>query len=64
MSASHRRATVLVADDDPRILSMMRRVLEVDGYTVLSAPDGEQALDVMRQQEIDILVLDVMMPRM
>jgi two-component system response regulator MprA len=55
-------ATVLVVDDDPRILSMMRRVLEVDGYSVLSASDGEQALDVMRQQEIDILVLDVMMP--
>jgi two-component system, OmpR family, response regulator MprA len=55
-------ATVLVVDDDPRILSMMRRVLEVDGYSVLSAADGEQALEVMRQQDIDLLVLDVMMP--
>ncbi|MBV9173809.1 MAG: response regulator transcription factor [Chloroflexi bacterium] len=55
-------ATVLVVDDDPRILSMMRRVLELDGYSVLSTQDGEQALEIIRQQDIDLLVLDVMMP--
>jgi len=53
---------VLVVDDDPRMLSMMRRVLEVDGYAVTVAPDGTEALDVLRSQAMDLLILDVMMP--
>jgi len=55
-------ASVLVVDDDPRMLSMMRRVLEIDGYAVTVAPDGNEALDVLRSQAIDLLILDVMMP--
>ena len=55
-------ASVLVVDDDPRMLSMMRRVLEVDGYAVTVAPDGSEALDVLRSQAVDLLILDVMMP--
>jgi len=55
-------AAVLVVDDDPRMLSMMRRVLEVDGYAVTVAPDGNEALDVLRSQAVDLLILDVMMP--
>ena len=55
-------ASVLVVDDDPRMLSMMRRVLEVDGYAVTVAPDGNEALDVLRSQAVDLLILDVMMP--
>src|ERR671932_2523179 len=53
---------ILVVDDDPRILSMMRRVLEVDGYTVALAPDGDAALDVLRSQPVDLLILDLMLP--
>jgi two-component system, OmpR family, response regulator MprA len=53
---------VLVVDDDPRMLSMMRRVLEVDGYSVATADGGELALDLLRSQAIDLLILDVMMP--
>jgi len=55
-------AAVLVVDDDPHILSMMRRVLEVDGYAVTLAQDGDAALDVLRSVAIDLLILDVMMP--
>jgi len=55
-------ASVLVVDDDPRMLSMMRRVLEVDGYAVTVAPDGNEALDVLRSQAVDLVILDVMMP--
>ncbi len=55
-------AHVLVVDDDPRMLSMMRRVLEVDGYAVTVAPDGDEALYVLRSEPIDLLILDVMMP--
>jgi two-component system, OmpR family, response regulator MprA len=53
---------VLVVDDDPRMLSMMRRVLEFDGYSVAIADGGEAALDIVRSQSIDLLILDVMMP--
>jgi two-component system response regulator MprA len=53
---------VLVVDDDPRMLSMMRRVLEVDGYSVAVADEGEVALDTLRREPIDLLILDVMMP--
>jgi two-component system response regulator MprA len=60
--APAREARVLVVDDDPRILSMMRRVLEVDGYAVTVAADGDAALQVLRSEAIDLLILDVMMP--
>ena len=52
---------VLVVDDDPRMLSMMRRVLEVDGYDVAVADGGEAALDIVRSEAVDLLILDVMM---
>jgi two-component system, OmpR family, response regulator MprA len=60
--APAREARVLVVDDDPHILSMMRRVLEIDGYAVTVAPDGDEALQVLRSEAIDLLILDVMMP--
>src|SRR3979409_2261669 len=53
---------VLVVDDDPRMLSMMRRVLEVDGYSVATADGGDAALDIVRAESVDLLILDVMMP--
>ncbi|HET6316970.1 MAG TPA: response regulator transcription factor [Chloroflexota bacterium] len=53
---------VLVVDDDPRILSMMRRVLEVDGYSVAVAPDGVEALGILRTDDTDLVILDVMLP--
>ena len=44
------------------MLSMMRRVLEVDGYTVATADGGEAALEIVRRESVDLLILDVMMP--
>jgi two-component system response regulator MprA len=44
------------------MLSMMRRVLEVDGYSVATADGGDAALDIVRSQPVDLLILDVMMP--
>lgn len=55
-------ARVLVVDDDPRMLSMMRRVLEVDGYKVAVADDGDAALETIRREPVDLLILDVMLP--
>jgi len=60
---AERTARVLVVDDEPRMLSMMRRVLEADGYGVILAGDGRAALEILRGSEpIDLMILDVMMP--
>ena len=53
---------ILVVDDDPRMLTMMRRVLEVDGYSVAVAADGDAALDLLRSEPVDLLILDLMLP--
>ena len=55
-------AHVLVVDDDPRMLSMMRRFLEADGYHVVTAAEGESALDIVRRGQVNLIILDVMMP--
>jgi two-component system response regulator MprA len=44
------------------MLSMMRRVLQVDGYAVMVAPDGDEALELLRSESVDLVILDVMMP--
>jgi two-component system response regulator MprA len=57
-----RPARVLVVDDEPLMLSMMRRVLEAEGYGVAVAAEGYAALDILRSEAIDLVILDVMMP--
>jgi len=58
--------TVLVADDEVFIRRLARRILEPLGYTVLEAADGEEALDLHRQNEpaVDLVLLDLSMPRL
>jgi len=58
------RPLVLVADDDPDILALVRFRLERDGYEILSAPDGETAFDLALARPPDLALLDVMMPRL
>ena len=55
---------ILVADDDKNTRLLLKAVLESDGYTVYVAANGEEALTVMDQQHIDLVVLDIMMPKM
>lgn len=54
---------VLVVDDDPTIIEMIRLGLEADGMRVLGAADGAEALDVLGREHVDVVVLDIMMPR-
>lgn len=56
--------TVLVCDDDREIVEAIRIYLEQEGYEVLAAYDGEEALEQMRHHDIDLLVMDVMMPKL
>jgi two-component system response regulator MprA len=54
--------TVLIVDDDKKVLSMLRRTLAYDGYTVVTASDGTAALQVAQEQRPDLVVLDWRMP--
>jgi DNA-binding response OmpR family regulator len=61
--AASARRTILVVDDDPRTVEIIRLRLERDGYAVIVAADGEQALAVARRERPDLIVLDLMLPR-
>ena len=56
--------SILVADDDPRLLRLVARTLELDGYRVRAARDGQEALDAIVADPPDLAILDVMMPRL
>jgi DNA-binding response OmpR family regulator len=56
------KPVILVADDDPEILSLLSIRLNRAGYKVLEAADGEQALARVRESYPELIVLDVMMP--
>ncbi|MBA7551471.1 Transcriptional regulatory protein WalR [subsurface metagenome] len=58
-----RKASVLVVDDDVRMLRMMQRILELEGYRVLMASNGQAALDVFNEEPA-LVLLDIMMPDM
>ncbi len=53
---------ILVVDDDPQILSVLKRGLAFEGYKVDVADNGEKALAIARDQPPDLVVLDIMMP--
>ena len=55
---------VLVVDDEPDVLLLCRVNLEFEGYEVATAPDGEAGLEACRELKPDVVLLDVMMPKM
>ncbi len=55
---------ILVVDDEPDLRSVLRFGLEAAGFEVLEASDGEQGLQVACDQLPDLIVLDLMLPRM
>lgn len=57
-------AKVLVVDDDPTILRLLQVNLEMEGYEVVTASDGSQALQRIRELQPDLVLLDVMMPEL
>ncbi|MEW6278489.1 MAG: response regulator [Candidatus Eremiobacterota bacterium] len=56
--------TILVADDEPFVLRSLEFILKKEGYRVLTAVDGQEALDKAVQERPDLLLLDIQMPRM
>lgn len=53
----------MVIDDDEKITSLLRRSLAFEGYEVTTAPDGAEGLRLLNQRQADLVVLDVMMPK-
>ena len=53
---------VLVADDDPDILSIVSMSLEAQGYTVYKATNGREAVDLAKEHHPDLVLMDMMMP--
>lgn len=56
--------TVLVCDDDKDIVSALKIYLTADGYNVLTAYNGKQALEILKENEVHLILLDIMMPGM
>jgi CheY-like chemotaxis protein len=57
-------ARILLADDDPDVLLVTRTRLEVNGFEVVTAADGEEALARFRETRPDVVLLDLSMPRL
>ncbi|WP_282937611.1 response regulator transcription factor [Paenibacillus sp. RC67] len=58
------QSTILLVDDEKEIIDMLEIYLKNEGYKLLRASDGEQALQVLQKEDVDLIVLDIMMPKM
>ncbi len=56
--------TILVVDDEPNIVELLRLYLEQEGFGVLAAGDGERALELLERHRPDLVILDLMLPRL
>src|SRR5215813_284481 len=59
-----KKTTILSADDDPQLLRLVTRNLQLEGYDVLAASDELQALELIEAHMPDLILIDVMMPRL
>jgi CheY-like chemotaxis protein len=56
--------TIMVVDDNPDIITIVRTILEGKGFNVVSASSGAECLQALKSQKPDLIVLDIMMPEM
>ncbi len=59
-----RKANILAVDDEPHVLKLVKANLESSGYRVLTALDGEQAITLVEREVPDLVILDIMLPKM
>lgn len=62
MSKNRTEIKVLVADDEPAITELVAFALEMEGFLVIQAPDGPEALRLVKEEHPDLAMVDVMMP--
>ena len=58
------KKTIMVVDDNPDIITIVKTILEGRGYTVFSASSGPELLNLLPNQKCDLIILDIMMPEM
>ena len=58
------KKTIMVVDDNPDIITIVKTILEGRGYTVFSASSGPELLNMLPNQKPDLIILDIMMPEM
>jgi YesN/AraC family two-component response regulator len=56
-------ATILIVDDIDYVRKSIRSILQAKGYTILEASDGNEAIELIRKNKIDLLITDVVMPK-
>ena len=56
--------TILLIEDDPFLISMYSTKFEIEGFNVISANNGEKGLEVVNKNKVDIILLDILMPKM
>lgn len=58
-----KKKRILIVEDDNVLRNMYSQKLQTDGYEVLSAADGEEALDIFERESFDLIITDIMLPR-
>lgn len=58
------KTVILIADDEPLMRSVTVEILRLSGYETYSAENGIKALDILRTEQVDLIITDVMMPEM
>ena len=53
---------ILVVDDDPDIVELTKTILELDGFNVITASGGDECIQILKNENIDLVLLDIMMP--
>ncbi|HET9236922.1 MAG TPA: response regulator [Oligoflexus sp.] len=64
MESAPRKGTVLIVDDDDLLREAFVSILEFDGWRTMEARNGKEALNIMRQSPLDVMILDQRMPEM
>jgi len=57
------RRQILVVDDEDQIRDVLRRTLEKSGYDVTEASNGQEAIDILQEQQFDLVLADILMPK-
>jgi YesN/AraC family two-component response regulator len=61
---SNEQATILWVDDEELLRAGLQEMLEIEGFNVITAPNGQQAMACLNEQAVDLVITDLVMPEM